>query len=105
MTRLAIAAALSLIAAPAIAGTYIATPASPAPSAKVVARDIAWTYVGGQYSGRTAESRPMVLCQGLAKKVGRLNAFNADGRAFSAAELTKCNGFAAGVAVSLAKAD
>ena len=105
MSRLAIAAALSLSAAPAVAGTYSATPASPEPSAKVVARDIAWTYAGGQYNGRTSESRPMVLCQGLAKRVGRLNAFTADGRAFGTDELAKCNVFAADGAVSLAKAD
>ena len=105
MSRLAIAAAFFLFAAPALAGTYSATPASPTPSAKIVARDIAWTFAGGQYSGRTAESRPMVLCQGLAKRVGRLNAFTADDRAFGADELAKCNGFATDGAVSLAKAD
>ena len=75
MTRLAIIAAAALFAAPAIAGTYTATPAAPATASKVVARDIAWTYAGGTYTGRTAESRPLVLCQGLAKKVGQLNAF------------------------------
>jgi len=105
MNRLAIIAATALFAVPAVAGTYTATPASPSAATMVVARDIAWTYAGGTYTGRTAESRPLVLCQGLAKKVGRLNAFTADGRAFSADELTKCNGLASGGSVAVAKAD
>lgn len=105
MNRLALIAAAALFAAPAVAGTYTATPASPATAGKVVARDIAWTYAGGTYTGRTAESRPLVLCQGLAKKVGRLNGFTADGRAFGAEELAKCNGFAAGGSAAIAKAD
>jgi hypothetical protein len=105
MTRLALFAPVALFAAPAAAGTYTATPASPASAGKVVARDIAWTYAEGAYTGRTAESRPLVLCQGLAKKVGRLNAFTADGRAFNADELAKCNGFASGGSVAVAKAD
>ena len=105
MNRHAIIAAAALFATPAMAGTYTATPASPASDAKVVARDIAWTYAGGAYTGRTAESRPMVLCQGLAKRVGQLNAFTADGRAFSTAELARCNGFASGGSTAIAKAD
>ena len=105
MTRLAVIAAAALFAAPAVAGIYTATPASPSAATKVVARDIAWTYAGGTYTGRTAESRPLVLCQGLAKKVGQLNAFTADGRAFGAEELAKCNGFATGGSTAVAKAD
>ena len=105
MTRLAFIAATALFAVPAVAGTYTATPASPGTAKKVVARDIAWTYAGGTYTGRTAESRPLVLCQGLAKKVGQLNAFTANGRAFSADELAKCNGLASGGSAAIAKAD
>ncbi|QIK96851.1 hypothetical protein G7076_10810 [Sphingomonas sp. HDW15A] len=105
MNRLALIAASALFAVPASAGTYTATPASPTADAKVVARDIAWTYAGGNYTGRTAESRPLVLCQGLAKKVGRLNAFTADGRAFSVDELAKCNAFATGGSTAVANAN
>ena len=105
MNRLVILAAAALFAAPAVAGTYTATPAAPASSAKVVARDIAWTYAGGAYTGRTAESRPLVLCQGLAKRVGRLNAFTADGRAFGPDELAKCNSFATGGSAAVANAN
>ena len=105
MTRLAIIAATSLFAVPAVAGTYTATPASPATADKVVARDIAWTYAGGTYTGRTNESRPLVLCQGLAKRVGLLNAFTANGRAFSADELAKCNSFANAGSAAVANAN
>ena len=41
--------------------------------------------------GATDESRPLVLCQSLAKRAGRLDSFVADGRALSAAELERCN--------------
>ena len=35
-----------------------------------------------------------MICQGLAKKVGKLDAFTADGRALAADELAKCNALA-----------
>ena len=37
-----------------------------------------------------------MLCQGLAKRAGRLESFVANGRAFGSAELGKCNAFAKG---------
>ena len=42
-------------------------------------------------SGSTDTSRPLVICQDLAKRAGRLESFVADGRALGAAELDKCN--------------
>ena len=36
----------------------------------------------------------MVLCQGLAKKAGRIEKFVADGRALGETELAACNAFA-----------
>ena len=89
--------AAALLAAPALAGTYTATPvAKAAPGEVVVVRDMAWSFRGGAFFGRTEESRPIVLCQGLAKKVGRLASFTVDGRPLGASELSKCNGDAPG---------
>ena len=85
------AAAALLVAAPAVAGTFTAQPAVPTKQGKIVARDIVWTCTDLGCRGATAESRPAVLCQALAKKAGRLTSFTANGRAFAAAELDRCN--------------
>lgn len=82
--------AAALAAAPAAAATYSARPAAPT-SERLVARDINWTCAAGTCSGATAESRPAVLCQALAKRAGRIDSFLVDGRAFTPAELDKCN--------------
>ena len=86
---IAIVAALT-VAAPAAAANYTAKPASQAPD-KVVGREMVWKCSAGACTGSTAESRPLVLCQSLAKKAGRIESFLVDGRAFSAAELDRCN--------------
>ncbi len=89
--NLALLAALAVIAAPAAAATYAGKPAAPAAEAKFVSRDIIWNLAGGTYQGSTNESRPLVLCQSLAKRAGRLESFTVNGRAIADAELAKCN--------------
>ncbi len=79
------------IAAPATAATYAGKPAAPVGEAKFVSRDIIWNLAGGTYLGSTNESRPLVLCQSLAKRTGRLESFTVNGRAFAEADLAKCN--------------
>ncbi|HVU31037.1 MAG TPA: hypothetical protein VHE36_11625 [Sphingomicrobium sp.] len=78
------------ITAPALAANYSATPAQPA-SGRFIARDITWSCGAAACQGATAESRPVVLCQGLAKQVGRIETFLVDGRAFTPTELERCN--------------
>ncbi len=85
------AAAAASFAVPAIAGSFTAQPVVPAKQSKIVARDIVWTCTAQGCRGATAESRPAVLCQALAKKAGRLASFTADGLPFAAAELERCN--------------
>ena len=82
--------ALALAAGPAAAATYAAKPVVAA-NGHIVARDINWSGGAGGCEGATAESRPAVLCQALAKRAGKLDSFLVDGRAFAAAELDKCN--------------
>ena len=82
--------ALALSAAPAAASTYSAKLAVPT-TERIIARDIIWTCGADACQGATDESRPLVLCQSLAKRAGRLDSFIADGRALSAAELERCN--------------
>ena len=83
-------AAIAAVAAPAAAANYSAKLATPA-SGRIVARDINWTCGADGCQGATAESRPAVLCQALAKQTGRIENFMVDGRALSDAELAKCN--------------
>jgi hypothetical protein len=82
--------ALGLIAAPAAAASYSAKLAVPT-SERFIARDIVWACGADACQGSTQESRPAVLCQSLAKRAGKVDSFLVDGRAFSAAELDRCN--------------
>jgi hypothetical protein len=102
--RLAIAAALSFaLAAPAAAATYSANLEQPA-TGKFIDRDISWRCGGATCTGATGESRPLVLCQGLAKKAGRIGSFSVNGRPLAADQLERCNASAkAGKATELAK--
>jgi hypothetical protein len=85
--------AIGLAAAPAAAATYSATLAAPL-SQRIIARDISWNCGAAACQGATQESRPAVLCQSLAKRAGRVETFLVDGRAFTPAELDRCNALA-----------
>jgi hypothetical protein len=82
--------AAALAASPALAATYSAKLVVPT-SERFIARDIVWACGPAACQGSTAESRPVVLCQSLAKRAGRVDSFLVDGRAFEAAELERCN--------------
>jgi hypothetical protein len=91
MLRLVLAlSALTLTAVPAAAASYSAKLAAPT-SDRFIARDIVWTCGPAACQGATDESRPAVLCQSLAKRAGRVDSFLVDGRAFTTAELERCN--------------
>jgi hypothetical protein len=77
MIRIAslLAAAAALIGTPAIASVYSAKPAVQPQTARIIARDIAWKCGPAACLGQTEESRPAVLCEGLAKRAGRLDNF------------------------------
>jgi hypothetical protein len=83
-------AAMALTAAPATAASYSATLAVPT-TVRFIARDISWNCGPAECQGATDLSRPVVLCQSLARRAGRVDSFLADGRALSAAELERCN--------------
>ena len=97
MTRMAaLFVATALFAAPAVAGTYSAKPISVPASAKIIGKDISWSCAGDTCRGSTEASRPVILCQDLAKHAGRIESFTADGQALSADQLSKCNTAAKG---------
>lgn len=92
MTRIiSLIVAAALAGSPAFAATYTAKPAVQPEAARIIARDISWNCGPAACVGKTAESRPAILCEGLAKRAGRLENFFADGRAFGEAQLAKCN--------------
>ena len=92
MTRFAtLFAATALLASPALAGSYSAQPATAPVAKRIVGRDIAWVCGPASCQGTTELSRPVVLCQDLARRAGRIERFTVDGRALGVAELGKCN--------------
>ena len=92
MTRFAVLfTAAAVLTAPAMAGSYSAKPLTAPATTKIIGKDISWVCGPDACQGSTDASRPLVLCQDLAKRAGRLQSFTADGRALSAAELDKCN--------------
>ena len=94
MLRSALAfSALALAAAPAAAASYSATLTQPTTD-KFIARDIVWNCGPAACQGATANGRPVVLCQSLAKRAGRVDAFLVDGRARAAAQRDRCNALA-----------
>jgi hypothetical protein len=83
-------AGLAFAAVPAAAATYSAKPAAPL-SARIAANDILWNCGSDSCVGSTENSRPVVLCQGLAKQAGRIDSFTVNGRELAADELARCN--------------
>jgi hypothetical protein len=82
--------AAALAVSPAVAATYSAKLAAPT-TERFIARDITWNCGPAACQGATNESRPVVLCQSLAKRGGPIESFLVDGRALNAAELGRCN--------------
>lgn len=82
--------ALALAASSAAASNYSAKPTIPA-NGRFITRDIVWNCGPAACQGATDESRPLVLCQSLAKRAGRLDSFVVDGLELSASELERCN--------------
>lgn len=83
--------ALALVATPAAAANYTARPAAPPAESRIVVRDVLWACGPASCAGATANGRPLVVCQALAKKAGRIESFLVDGRPMGSAELERCN--------------
>nr|WP_294848704.1 hypothetical protein [uncultured Sphingomonas sp.] len=95
MSRFALFAAVALIATPAFSANYTAKPVAPA-DGKIIGRDISWACGPTACTGSTEASRPVVLCQDLAKRTGAIGSFTINGRDMGADELAKCNKSAKG---------
>ena len=106
MNRAAAFIAFAAFAAPAFAGTYSAKPVIAAASSKIIGKDISWNCSADGCRGSTEASRPLIICEDLAKRAGRIESFAADGKELSAEQLAKCNSAARdGSVPALAKAN
>lgn len=98
--------AMTLVLAPAAAqaASYAAVPTTPTAVRKVIVRDINWSCGPAACQGATEYSRPLVLCQRLAREVGTLGSFLVDGHAMGDADLARCNAVVRGPAAAPALA-
>jgi len=90
------AASLTLAAGPAEAQAaraafYVATPEAAPAAARTMTRATGWTLRDGRYLAARAPERPALLCDLLARDVGRLTSFSAGDATFDADQLAKCN--------------
>lgn len=99
MTRFfaaAAAATLALVPAAGIAqgganGYYAATPVAAPTKASLVTRSTIWKCDGGTCVAAKANARDGIMCELLAREIGKLSAFRANGADFDATALEKCN--------------
>jgi uncharacterized low-complexity protein len=99
MTRflaVAAAAAATLSFAPAgnaqtARGYYAATPVSAPEKASFVTRSTIWKCGEGGCVASKANARDNIVCELVAREVGQLSAFRANGSTFDAEALAKCN--------------
>ena len=97
MTRLPVLAAAALfVIAPAAAQTsgayyYTATPATAPAKASLVTRSTLWNCTGGVCIAAKATARDNIMCELVAREVGQLTAFRANGADFDTDALAKCN--------------
>lgn len=86
---------ISAATAPAFAANapaYRLVPAAAVSSAKsVVVGETLWRCSPDGCVAGESGSRPAIICAQAARKVGRIESFSANGNAFSAEELAKCN--------------
>ncbi|MFN3946367.1 MAG: CC_3452 family protein [Allosphingosinicella sp.] len=85
--------ALAFVSAPALATSshYLAQPVAAPTKETVVTRDAVWKCAGGACAAPRGNSRAEVACQALVREVGALASFSANGTAFAAEQLDKCN--------------
>jgi hypothetical protein len=88
------AATLALAPVAALAqshGYYSATPVAAPSKASLVTRQTVWKCDGGVCMAAKANARDGIVCELVAREVGKLSAFRANGAEFDADALAKCN--------------
>jgi hypothetical protein len=80
------------IAQAATSGYYAATPMTAPAKASFVTRSTLWKCNAGTCTAAaTGSARDGIVCELVAREVGKLSAFRANGTDFDAAALDKCN--------------
>jgi uncharacterized low-complexity protein len=93
----AAAAAATLALAPAVGiaqtprGYYAATPVATPAKNSLVTRSTIWKCGEGVCVAAKANTRDGIVCELVAREVGQLSAFRANGSDFDAEALAKCN--------------
>lgn len=90
----AVAAAALTATAPVQAqtgGYYTATLAAAPEKTKLVTRSTIWTCTGTTCTAPKAGSRDAIMCELVVRQTGALTGFTANGNAFDAEALSKCN--------------
>lgn len=82
---------LAFLAAPAAAQYFRAEPVSPPTEQRFVARDSAWQCAEGVCVAERSRSRPAHVCASVARELGPLRRFAAEGQEFDAEQLDACN--------------
>lgn len=71
---------------------YTVELAAPAEESRNVVRGTIFVCEGTSCIARKGSSRPVVMCERLAREVGEITKFNANGKDLPADKLAKCNG-------------
>lgn len=71
---------------------YTAILAQPTDDDRAIAGGIAWACEGNTCVANKGSSRPARICRGLAREMGEITAFTANGEAMTEDKLAKCNG-------------
>ena len=87
----AAALALPFAAAAQPSRGYSAVPATAPTIAAMMTRSTPWKCAGDRCITNRTEGSPLTMCQLAAKELGTLTAFTANGTAFPAEQLAKCN--------------
>lgn len=71
---------------------YTATLAQPTEDSRAIAGGIAWACQGTTCVANKGTSRPARICRGLAREMGEIAEFRANGETLDEAKLARCNG-------------
>jgi hypothetical protein len=72
-------------------GYYTATPAAQPTKTSFITHSTVWKWNDNAFVAGKAPEREAIVCELIAQRVGKLNAFTAAGQAFDADALAKCN--------------
>lgn len=70
---------------------YHAQLAAPAENARTIASGLVWSCAGTDCTANRGTSRPVIVCKRLAKELGPISAFAANGKPIDADDLARCN--------------